>query len=338
MLADCIVVGGGIVGAAAAWRLQQRGLRVLLLDRQQPGLEASFAGAGMLSPGGEDLGDGYWLDAALESRRMYAAFVTELVGASGLAIDYQDCGALEWILPEAETRLQRLRTRGVFMEDRSEAGQHKLWFPGDGSVEPRDVMAALRKLLASCTLQEEVKTINPGRIVRVNGHEAKLVVLAAGAWTQQLQVAGCSAAPNVFPVRGHMLGYQLSPGELPHILRRGHTYLLQRRNGFLLAGSTMEHVGFDRAIDATQVEAIRLDAEALLPALCGRQPDLVWNGLRPGVEGGLPLLKQAAENVWLATGHFRNGILLAPFTAERIVDAALGLRPRAAAAIPPSVA
>jgi hypothetical protein len=165
MLADCIVVGGGIVGAAAAWRLQQRGLRVLLLDRQQPGLEASFAGAGMLSPGGEDLGDGYWLDAALESRRMYAAFVTELVGASGLAIDYQDCGALEWILPEAETRLQRLRTRGVFMEDRSEAGQHKLWFPGDGSVEPRDVMAALRKLLASCTLQEEVKTINPGRIV-----------------------------------------------------------------------------------------------------------------------------------------------------------------------------
>jgi glycine oxidase len=142
-------------------------------------------------------------------------------------------------------------------------------------------------------------------------------VIAAGAWSSDL----FPRLPRTFPVRGHLLGYQLTPGALDTILRHRNTYLVQRRSGFLVAGTSTEHVGFDRSIDENTVEDIHRRACDLLPALAAVRPDEQWIGFRPGIDASGPAVGRIAGTaVWTAFGHYRNGILLAPETARVIAE------------------
>ena len=144
--------------------------------------------------------------------------------------------------------------------------------------------------------------------------------MAAGAWSSSIH-GGPATLPAVFPVKGHLAAYDLAPGVVGPIRRRGHTYLLQRRHGLAIAGSTTEHTGFDTSIDPAAVQDIRLRAEVLYPQLIGLVPVRSWSGLRPRIESGEPAIGRVpGTRYWLAYGHYRNGILAAPATAARIAE------------------
>ncbi len=344
MTFDVVVAGAGIIGSSIAWRLAQNGLRVVLLDAGRMGGEASSAGAGMLAPGGEIEEHSAWNDFGLESLRLYPEFVAELQSESGESIDYQQLGAVEialsedeWPRLEARARCQaslgipscRLSAselrRQIPLLGREAVGA--LFYPQDALVDPRDVMRALRP---ACQARHvEIREgVHVAALRAAAGSvavetsagtlEAAAAVLAAGAWSSQIAVPGLDLPP-AFPVRGHLMGFPMAAGSLRPILRHGHTYILQRAGGFTIAGTSSENAGFDRTLAPPILADIHSRAARLLPVLGGLSPEEQWLGFRPAVEGLSPVIRRAGElPVWLAYGHYRNGILLAPATAARI--------------------
>jgi glycine oxidase len=348
MSPDAIVIGAGIIGASIAWKLARAGLRVSILDAGSMGGEASWAGAGMLAPGGEVVTRDVWLDLALQSLRMYSEYVGQLEAESGVSIDYRRCGAVEVAFEGEEyqalaRRAELQRPLGipslalddaelrqlVPIFDRAAAGA--LFYAADAIVDPRDIMRALRTVCCAAGIEiregwrasriklsaDSVQVENERGDVR----HAAAGVLAAGAWSSEIAVSGITIPPlpRAFPVKGHLTGYDCSPRTLGPILRRGHTYLLQRSSGFTIAGTSSEDVGFHRSIDAEVVNDITARVCELLPALAGERPVAAWAGFRPAADSAGPVIQRAGDSpLWLAYGHYRNGILLAPVTAARI--------------------
>ena len=316
-----IVVGGGIIGLSCAWRLAQLGFKVKIFDARECGREASWAGAGMLAPGGEILRDSSVARMALGSLRLYDAFVEELRAASGLGIDYRRCGALEVAFSKDEAvELERRAAAQAAIGIRSEARESALFYPDDAVVDPRDVNAALQSACLRLGVEfhphEPVLEILPAGVRTARGdYDADAVVLAAGAWSSEL----CPALPRVEPVRGHLIAYEAPGVQLDSLLRNGHTYLLQRRSGIIVAGSSTEHVGFERDIDEGVIADIHSRACRLLPELATARVADRWNGLRPHIEGEVPAIGRiSGTTIWAACGHYRNGILLAPETSRLI--------------------
>lgn len=310
------IVGAGIIGGSIAWRLAQAGVRVTVFDAGVAGGETSSAGAGMLSPGGEFLRPSVWFDLGIESMRMYPRFVEELQAETDVAIDFQICGCKHFV--EAELARQRAESQaraGV----RVELTPDGLFYPLDAFVDPTDVLRALRR---ACEGQN-VKIAEGQPISEIESAEYRAVVIAAGAWSTQILVRHSRervTLPAVKPIKGHLIGFQLAPGSLGPMLRRGHSYVLQRSNGFTITGSTEEDVGFDRQVSPTICEALHRDGAELFPAIADATPCARWIGFRPFSPQGPHISRVDGTNVWLAYGHFRNGILLAPLTAQRIAD------------------
>jgi glycine oxidase len=340
MAFDVIVAGAGMIGSSIAWRLAQRGLRVALLDAARVGAEASSAGAGMLAPGGEIEGHSPWNEFALESLRLYADFVSELESETGHPIDYRRSGAVEIALTEEEWSALGARAQvqaGLGIPScpcspndipllRAEIAGG-LFYPEDALVDPRDVMSALR---AACersgvAIREELRVteIRPKAdsvevVSSEEALEAGAAVVAAGAWTSLIAIEGVRL-PRAFPVRGHLMGFHLDPGSLGPILRRGHTYLLQRASGFTVAGTSSEDAGFERRLNPEILTDIHQRAAELIPALASRTADERWVGFRPAIESDGPAIGRVADTaLWTAYGHYRNGILMAPATAARV--------------------
>lgn len=341
---DAVVVGAGIIGASIAWRLAQAGLRVTLLDAGAMGSEASWAGAGMLAPGGEIEKAGPWTALALESAALYPAFAAELEAASGLDVDYRACGAIEVARDDAEwlrmaARAEAQRAAGISsrpldpLEFREAAPLiapgpwRALFYPSDAIVDPRRVMRALRVALTALGVRieegcaAESIELEPAAVrVRTPAGDiaAGAAVLAAGAWSGGIPVRPGRIEPS-FPVRGHLVSWRLAPGSLGPILRAGSTYLLQRRGGLTIAGSSSERVGFNRELDPAVVEDLRERAAALAPSLAAMPEVEAWLGFRPATEDLEPRIGRFERTrLWLAYGHYRNGILLAPATARRV--------------------
>ncbi len=314
------IAGAGIIGASIAWRLAQAAAAVRLLDAGRVGAEASWAGAGMLAPGSEFLRKSQWTELALESLDLYPAFVEELRQESGAAIDYRASGAIE--SPASPEDWPGMRERANFQRAfglACEIGDGELRYPRDAIVDPREVTNALAE---ACRRRGvEIREHTP--LTRYDTEGAPLVI-AAGAWSGSIEITehGKSVPlPETVPVKGHLLGYRLDPGTLTTILRRGHTYVLQRSNGYTLAGSNEERIGFDRTVDGRAVADIAGRAANLCPLREGRTPDEAWCGFRPQTATGtLALGRVEGASVWLAYGHYRNGILMAPSTARRIAD------------------
>lgn len=342
------VIGGGIIGLSTAWRLAQCGFAVTVYDRSSPGGEASWAGAGMLAPGGEVEDDSPLATAALTSRRMYPEFVAELERASGCTIDYQECGALELAYTdsewqELEHRAAAQKQLGISSKPIEQPSVHAFWprvrtdslkgarfYPGDAIVNPRDVVSALLTAMSGLrvTIAERCPVLEVAvnessvevRTVAGSGMAYCAAVLAAGAWSAEIRVAGVPALPFSEPVKGHLLGYLQPEQTCTTIIRRGRTYLLQRSNGMLLAGASVEMVGFDRQVKPDIVAELASDAGAILPHLNETTPTESWIGFRPSSDG-LHVGPWHSERFFLAYGHYRNGILLAPWTAALLRDA-----------------
>jgi glycine oxidase ThiO len=336
---DVIVIGGGIIGGSIAWRLAQAGAAVTVVDAGALGGEASWAGAGMLAPGGEFVTRSRWTEFAQESLALYPAFVAELEDETGLRIDYRRCGAIDIARTEAEWQdlLARRATQSE-LGIRSEVTGEGLFYPDDAQVDPRDVMRALR-----CACEKRgVRIREQTRVlaVRVTAERADVetsggvlqgsaAVLAAGAWSGGIRVLGRNGRieiPATFPVRGHLLGYALEPGSVGPMQRHGHTYLMQRSSGFTIAGTSSEQVGFNRESDPRIVADIRARAEELEPRLRLAAEPTAWLGFRPATEGFEPAIGRVEDTcLWLAYGHYRNGILLAPATASRLAREMAGV-------------
>jgi glycine oxidase len=347
-VADVVVIGAGIIGTSIAWRLAQAGYGVIILEAGAVGGEASWAGAGMLAPGGEIEHRTPWSDFALESLRLYPQFISDLQQESGCAIDYQRLGAVELAftadeLQQLETRAAAQQSIGIVSERLDGAGLRELaplatpdavgarFFPGDEIVDPRHVTAALATAcrLRGVNIEEQCPVasvwLGDGFIDVESARKpvrAARAVLAAGAWSGSIAVHRAGARvpiPSSFPLKGHLIGYRLAPGSLGPIVRHAETYVLQRANGFTIAGSSVENVGFDRSIDSTRVDDIRRRAAGLLPCLANAGPPESWIGFRPGADGlELQVRRFESTGLWLSYGHFRNGILLAPATAEHV--------------------
>ena len=342
------MIGAGIIGTSIAWRLAQAGCKVTLLDAGVLGGEASWAGAGMLSPGGEIEGRSPWTDFAFESLALYPQFLAELERESDFTIDYQRYGAIdvaltaeEWADLERRAAAQReLGIRSVPMDparlremapllERELAGA--LHFPDDALVNPRNITYALQVACErrGVTILEHHQATGihvRGDCIEIDTPpgvlSAHCAVISAGAWSGEIAVRhGRERVPTppTFPVKGHLLGYRLPAGSLRPILRHGKTYIVQRANGFTVAGSSLEEVGFDRQIDQSVVAEIHERACALLPCLRTAAAPEPWIGFRPATPGFEPEIRRiAGTSLWLSYGHYRNGILLAPATAARV--------------------
>jgi glycine oxidase len=324
------VLGGGIIGMSIAWRLAQSGAAVTVFDAGRIGNEASWAGAGMLAPGGEYDSPTLWAKLALESLALYSDFVEELSAESGIPIDFRTCGAFSVAGSEAEAeeltaRIVKQTELGIYSEQFPPSripglGQGAIsaqYYPSDAVVNPRDVLRALR---VSC-IRAGVKLREFTGVNAIPGEPFERTVVAAGAWSSQIQVRQEGQAvplPKSFPVRGHLIAFEEHTGLCDTIVRQGATYLLRRARDVVIAGSSTEHVGFDRTLDGGVSAQLAERAADLIPDLRGRRY-MAWSGFRPGSETGEPVMGRLANStVWLAYGHYRNGILLAPATARGI--------------------
>jgi glycine oxidase len=335
---DVVIAGGGIVGVSLARELRKHGANVLIVERGEPGREASHAAAGMLA----------WSDPLLPesltklaraSAGLYPEFVHEIEDESGMRVDLRAEGHIVYFEqpPGKEAAEWRRLTPDEIarLEPRLEySGQAAYWTP-EGSVDPRALIAASVKAakhrgvdIASGSAVTEVEVEN-GRAVALKTaktrYSAGAVVNCCGAWSGQIP-------PLQFPtrpVKGQMLCLVAAQHPLlKHVVRAPDVYVVPRSDGRLLVGSTLEDAGFDKRVDPDTIQRLHQAATTLVPELGEARMLETWAGLRPGTPDALPLLGATeVENYFVAAGHYRDGILLSPVTSLVMSQVVRGAKP-----------
>lgn len=337
-------MGAGVIGLSIAWRLAQEKITVAVLDSGAVGGQASTAAAGMLAPGGEIKRRTEWSQFALDSFRLYPSFVNELQVESDTSIEFRRCGGVELAYSENEWAqlVERAATQKLLgvptdpvtgapllslvpgLELKGLVGA--MLYPEDALVDPHHLVRALH---AACISRDvSVRQKMPVLALRFNSGvevqtgegvlHAAAAILSAGAWSSSIPIEG-PEIPRCGPAKGHLLAYYLNPGSLVPILRHGETYILQRAGGFTIAGSSVEDVGFDSTVDTAVATQIAIRARRILPLPA--VPSKIWTGFRPRTEVGGPQIGRYLDTpLWLAYGHYRNGILMAPGTAARVAS------------------
>jgi glycine oxidase len=337
---DVIVVGGGIIGLSLSIALRKRGSRVLVVERGEPGREASHAAAGMLA------------DCILEtpsdlqalataSARMYPEFVHELQDESGMKVDLRDQGTLLFPSPECVSQQRRFFSENPLpaplgdLEPALSGMNVPAFYLRERSVDPRALVAAALKAakhrevdISSGTTVTDV-LLADGEVAGVTTertrYSAPCVVNCAGAWAGNFP-------PHRFParpVKGQMLAVACSEHDfLRHVIRAPEVYLVPRSDGRILIGSTLEEAGYDKRIDADTIHRLHQAALRLIPVLEKARILEAWAGLRPGTPDDLPILgTTSTPGYFVATGHFRDGILLTPVTAHVMAQVITGAQP-----------
>ena len=343
---DVVIVGGGLVGAACARHLAEQKVKVRILDSgAEPGI-ASTAAAGMLAPLAESVPDNPLLSLSVRGRDVYQQLAPVLKEETGIDIGLWNAGILQLALSTEEAahlthEIAWQRQRG-FRSDWLSRDDLRERFPGlapealggkfapeDGALEPASLLKALlasarrhgARLSRGIRVDEVV--LNHAKAVGVMADGKRIgagaVVVAAGAWSGR--VRGLPRPLSVEPIRGQMIAADWPADEPPSIVYAHSGYLLHR-DGEVLAGTTMEHVGFDASITDDGVAHVQEVMCSIYPALEGAKIKRSWAGLRPGSPDGHPIVGQDAEieGLWYATGHGRNGILLAAITGEIIAQ------------------
>jgi glycine oxidase len=328
---DAVFVGGGVIGLASAWRASQRGLDVCVLERDTAGSGASRVAAGILAPESEaEPGHEPFVPLARRSLELYPQLVDEL----GVDVGFWPCGMLVVALDEDEVAQVRHEFRGLAWLTPSEcrrlepglspAVRGGLLSAQEASVDPRRLVEALASRV-NVREGAEVVSAAPGSVTLANGETiaAGRVVVCAGAWS------GFAGVP-VRPVKGQVVRLR---GELPagRMIRTEHVYVVPRRNGEVVLGATVEERGFDTTVTAGAVHELLREGYRVLPELAELELVDVCAGLRPGSPDNGPLIGEREDGLLVATGHYRNGILLAPVTAETIAALLAGDEPPAEA-------
>jgi glycine oxidase len=355
---DVVVVGGGIVGSSIALRLAEAGLSVSVYDRGEPGAEASSAAAGMIAPQGEKTESEAFSALSWESHRLYPEFVAEIEELSGQEVGYRRDGTLLVALDEQQSsELEEIRrdeahekrqpsrqnpgNAGFPIERPAVAGLGERvaglsdpvlgaqFLPADHWVDNERLTAAVieaaRRRGVVFHAKRAVRTlaVHNGRVESVEAADERVsageFVLAAGCWSGALAASAGVEIPTA-PCRGQMLEFELA-SPLPMVVRAGHFYLVPRAGNRVVVGTTAEYVGFEKTVTAEGMSSILQAAIRLAPLLSEARFCRAWAGLRPDTADHLPVLGHCGvQRLTLATGHFRNGILLAPVTAKLIAE------------------
>ncbi|MBZ5493891.1 MAG: glycine oxidase ThiO [Acidobacteriia bacterium] len=322
---DVIIAGAGIIGVSLALELRQRSASVLVLDRADPGSEASSAAAGMLAPADPETPEAL-RQLAMESARIFAAFVQRVESAAGIQVDFRRVGTLALMSePTAPREYRGLSAAELqLLEPSIHRSEHSAYFVREDSVDPNLLTRAA--LAAAQTHGVEVRGHTAVTEIRAGGDAVEILT-----GTETLSAASavdCRGAWSGAPVRprkGQML-YVLPEGKLlQHVLRAPEVYVVPRSSGKILIGATVEDVGFDKSVDSSAIRQLLNAAAKYLPALASAPIIQSWAGLRPGTPDDLPIIGPTdIPRVFAATGHFRNGILLAPITAKIMADLVQG--------------
>jgi glycine oxidase len=341
---DVAIAGGGVVGAAIALDLSRAGLRVGLFDRQQPGQEASWASAGILSPAPENPASVAMVPLGKASLALYPEFIAQVEEISGMSTGFRAKGTLEALFlhdPKAELstiialhhglglKAEPLRAKDAreLEPALSEDVEAAVLRPDECSVDNRALTSVV--LDAAQRSGAEVFPGNGAKAIWCEGDrcrglilqnekvEANWTVIAAGSFSAAID--GVAAYAPVRPAKGQMVALRAEDLEIERVLWSEHVYLVPRNDGRILAGATVEYVGFDKRTTAGGIEKILSAAIELAPQLANARIEETWAGLRPDSPDHLPILGPAdLDGLLMATGHFRSGILLTPITARLI--------------------
>jgi len=341
---DAVVAGGGVIGASIAFELATEGLSVAVFDAQQPGREASWASAGMISPAPESSAMASLLPISMASVRLYPEFLQRVEEVSGKTVGYRKDGALDILLngtgqSEIDEILALHRDAGLRAEVLSgpEAREIEPTLTSElrAAIHRPDEASLDNRRLTEATLEAarrrgaEIFPGNGAKALWTEGNackglhlesgrvEARWTVIAAGCFSARIE--GVAAYAPVTPAKGQMIALRCDSVNLKKDLWSGHMYLVPRHDGRIIAGSTVEYEGFDRSVTAAGMKKILTSAIALVPALESARIEETWAGLRPDTPDHLPILGPTDRNgLLIATGHFRSGILLTPVTARLI--------------------
>jgi glycine oxidase len=349
---DAVIVGGGVIGLSCAWRAARRGARVAIVERSQPPAGATRVAAGMLAPVGElAFGEPELLKMTVAAAELYSGFAAELEAASGISTGYRRDGALHVALDRDEaSELRRVhelqRSLGLGAEwlpprrcRELEPGltpsfNGAVHAPDEASVDPRALAAALLAALEAEGVElltgsgVEAALFDGERIAGVRTEagvelRAAAVVLAAGAWSGRAEWLPEAARPPVRPVKGQIVELRARDGIAPcrRIVASERVYLVPRPDGRLIVGATVEEQGFDTAVTAGGVHELLREAYRLLPEVAEMELVEAAAGLRPGTPDNLPLVGAGGvDGLLWACGHYRNGILLAPLSANMLAE------------------
>ena len=341
---DAAIAGGGVIGGAVALELARAGLRVAVFDRQQPGQEASWASAGILSPAPENPGMVVMVPLGKASFGLYPEFVAQVEEISGKNTGFRPKGTLEALFShdtkaELSTIIALHHGLGLKAETLRAADARELepalseeveaavLRPEEGSIDNRALTAAI--LEAAQRSGAEVFSGNGAKAIWREGNrcaglvlqnervEAKWTIIAAGCFSAMIE--GIAPYAPVRPAKGQMVALRADDLKMERVLWSDKIYLVPRNDGRILAGATIEYAGFDKRTTAGGIEKILSGAIDLAPDLANARIEETWAGLRPDSPDHLPILGPTdIDGLLIATGHFRSGILLAPVTARLI--------------------
>ena len=340
---DILIIGGGISGLLTARELHLAGRQITIIDKSRIGREASWAGGGILLPIYPWRQESAISDLVIDSLQRYPTLSRELHEATGIDPEWQPCGMLICKNPDYDLAVRWCKNRDIPYQDAPEnlldnlntTCEHPLWLPSIAQARNPRLLKSLKAYL----IQQGVQLIEETKItdIEIKNRQLKSIkttyqnftprhtIICAGAWSAQLLASWLPHASSqlaIQPVRGQMLLFDAKPETLKYMILDGDQYLIPRRDGKILAGSTVEQAGFEKITTQEAKESLYRFATELLPDLKNHPICEHWAGLRPGTPKGIPYIgfHPDVDNLSVNAGHFRNGLVMGPASAHLLAD------------------